>query len=131
VKCGRRAAGVELAVAMDSLARRQGLDLDASLPELLNRLWVGTHLPVRARTYDKALRQLVDDLTEVGKNESVPIGPPPIGEHTLGEDDHVTRKLLTFNDEMTESVSLDPRQRLTSRSPLPVWSLPRWEDEKT
>lgn len=118
MKCGRRAVGVELAVAMDSLARRQDLDLDTSLPELLNRLRIGTHLPVRARAYNQALRQLVDDLREVGKDESVPIGPPLIGEHTLGQDDHVTRLLLTVDDEMTESVSLNPPHRLTSGSSL-------------
>jgi hypothetical protein len=111
VKCGRRAAGVELAVTIDSLARRQGLDLDTPLPKLLNRLRVGTHLPVSARAYNQALRQLVDDLPKVGKDESVPIGPPPIGEHTFGQDDHVTRLLLAVDNEMTESVSLNPLHR--------------------
>jgi diadenosine tetraphosphatase ApaH/serine/threonine PP2A family protein phosphatase len=114
MKCGRRAAGVELAVAMDSLARRQSLDLDTPLPELLNRLRVGTHLPVRARAYNEPLRQLIDDLAEVGEDESVPIGPPPIGKHAVRQDDHVTRLFLTVDEETTEVVALDPRHRLTS-----------------
>jgi hypothetical protein len=116
---------------MDSLARRQGLDLDTPLPEQLNRLRVGTHLPVRPRAYDQPLRQLVEDLPEVGKDESVPVGPPPVGEHTLGQDDDVTRLLLTVDDEMTESVSLDPR---STHLPIiaPVWSLPRlWDGNLT
>jgi hypothetical protein len=111
MKCGRRAAGVKFAVAMDSLARRQGLDLHTPPPELLNRPRVGTHLPVRARAYYQALRQLVDDLPEVGDDESVPIGPPPIGEHTVGEHNQVARLMLTVDEEMAETVTLDPRKR--------------------
>src|SRR5439155_6616505 len=119
VQCGRRAARVELAVATDSLVRRQGLDLDAPLPELLERLRVGTHLPVGAHAHDQPLRQLLEDVAEIGEHESVPIRPPPVEEHTLGEHDHVTRLLLTVDDQVTEAVSLDPRHRLTSRSSLP------------
>src|SRR5437763_443246 len=118
VQCGRRSARVELAVATDSLVRRQGLDLDAPLPQLLERLRVGAHLPVRARAHDQALRQLLDNVPEIGKHQSVPISPPPVGEHALGEHDHVARLLLTVDDKVTESVSLDPRHRLTSRSSL-------------
>src|SRR6266545_3325567 len=126
---GRRAARVELAVATDSLIRRQGLDLDAPLPQLLDCLRVGTHLPVRARPHDQALRQLVDDVFEVGKDESVSIRPPPVGEHALGEDDHVTRLLLTVDDEVSEAVSLDPRHRLTSRSLLRASPCRTWKTE--
>src|SRR5206468_10085895 len=118
VQCGRRAARVELAVATDSLVRRQGLDLDAPLPQLLDCLQVGTHLPVRTHAHDEPLRQLLEDVAEIGKHQSVPISPPPVGEHTLGEHDHVARLLLTVDDEVAESVSLDPRHRLTSRSSL-------------
>jgi hypothetical protein len=114
MKCGRRPAVVELAVAMDSLARRQSLDLDTPLPELLNRLRVGPHLSIRARAHNEALRQLIDDLAEVGKDEAVPIGPPPIGKNALGQDDYVTRLFLTVDEETTEVVALDPRHRLTS-----------------
>src|SRR5437773_7537038 len=129
VKRGRRAARVELAVATDGLVRRQRLDLDAPLPQLLERLRVGTHLPVGARAYDQPLRQLVDDVAEIGKHQSVPIRPPPVGEQTLGEDDHVARLLLTLDDEVTESVSLDPRHRLTSRSSLRSSPCRAWKME--
>src|SRR5205823_3297054 len=129
VQCGRRAARVELAVATDGLVRRQGLDLDAPLPELLERFRVGTHLPVRARAHDQPLRQLLDDVSEIGKYQSVPISPPPVGEHTLGEHDHVARLLLTVDDEVTESVSLDPRHRLTSRSSLRSSPCRAWKME--
>src|SRR6266540_2273082 len=118
MECGRRAARVELAVATHSLVRRQGLDLDAPPPQLLDCLQVGTHLPVRAHAHDQPLRQLLDDVAEIGKHQSVPISPPPVGDYTLGEHDHVARLLLTVDDEVTESVSLDPRHRLTSRSSL-------------
>src|SRR6266480_1999735 len=78
---GLRSAGarVELAVATDSLVRRQSLDLDAPLPQLLERLRVGTHLPERAHAHDQALRQLLEDVAEVGKDQSVPISAPPVG----------------------------------------------------
>jgi hypothetical protein len=114
VKCGRRAAGVELAVAAYGLVRRQCLDLDAALPQPLERLRVGTHLRVRARAYNQPLRQLIDDVLQVGKDESVPIGSPPVGEHAVWEDDHVTDLLLAVDDEVTEAVVLDSRHRLTS-----------------
>src|SRR5215210_3971738 len=118
MECGRRAARVELAVATDSLVRRQGLDLDAPLPQLLDCLRVRTHPPVGAHAHDQALRQLLDDVAEIGKDEPVPIRPPPVGEHTVGEHDHVARLLLTVDDEVTESVSLESWHRFTSRSSL-------------
>src|SRR6266487_5003813 len=129
VKGGRRAARVELAVATDSLVRRQRLDLDAPLPQLLDCLRVGTHLPVRTHAHDEPLRQLLEDVAEIGKHQSVPIRPPPVGEHTLGEHDHVARLLLTVDDEVTESVSLDPRHRLTSRSSLRSSPCRAWKIE--
>src|SRR5215211_7284229 len=129
MECGGRAARVELAVATDGLVRRQGLDLDAPLPQLLECLRVGTHLPVGARAHDQALRQLLDHILEIGKHESVPISPPPVGEHTLGEHDHVARLLLTVDDEVTESVSLDPRHRITSRSSLRSSPCRAWKTE--
>src|SRR5206468_2696105 len=129
VQCGRRAARVELAVATDSLVRRQGLDLDAPLPQLLDCLRVGTHLPVRAHAHNQALRQLLDNIAEIGKHQAVPFRPPPVGEDTLGEHDHVTRLLLTVDDEVTESVSLDPRHRLTSRPSLPSSPCRAWKME--
>src|SRR6266496_327239 len=129
MECGRRAARVELAVATDGLVRRQGLDLDAPLPQLLERLRVGTHLPVGSRADDQPLRQLLDDVAEIGKHQSVPISPPPVAEHALGEHDHVPRLLLTVDDEVTESVSLDPRHRLTSRSSLRSSPCRVWEME--
>ncbi len=129
MECGRRAARVELAVATDSLVRRQGLDLDAPPPQLLDCLRVGTHLPVGARAHDQPLRQLLDHVAEIGKHQSVPIRPPPVGEHTLGEHDHVARLLLAVNDEVTELVSLDPRHRLTSRSSLRSSPCRAWKME--
>src|SRR6266511_3656429 len=129
VQCGRRAARVELAVATHSLVRRQRLDLDAPPPQLLDCLRVGTHLPVRAHAHDQPLRQLLDDVAEIGKDQSVPIRPPPVGEHTLGEDDHVARLLLIVDDEVTEAVSLDRRHRLTSRSSLRSSPCRAWKME--
>ena len=127
MKCSRRAARVELAVAADGLVRRQGLDLDTAPPELSKRLRVGTQLPVRAGADDQPLRQLIDDVLEVGKNESVPLRPPPIGEHAIGQNDQVTRLRLTIDDDVPEAVALDARRRLTSDrfvlSPAPVGRL--------
>jgi hypothetical protein len=116
VERGRRAARIELAVAADGLVRRQGLHLDAALAELVERLRLRTHLPVRARADDKPFRQLLEYVVQVGEDESVPIRAPPIGEYALGEDDHVTRLLVAVDDEITEAVSRDPRDRVTSRS---------------
>src|SRR5438093_9927224 len=129
VQCGRPAARVELAVATDGLVRRQGFDLEAPLPQLLDCLRFGTHLPVGAHAHDQPLRQLLDDVAEIGKDQSVPISPPPVGEHTLGEHDHVARLLLTVDDDVTESVSLDPRHRLTSRSSLRSSPCRAWKME--
>jgi hypothetical protein len=65
------------AVAADSLARRQRLDLDAPLPEPLDRLRAGLHLRVRARAHDQVLGQLVNDVIEIDEDETVPVRAPP------------------------------------------------------
>jgi hypothetical protein len=69
----RRPTRVELAVAADSLARRQRLDLDPPLPKPPYRLRVGLHLRVRARAYDQVLGQLVNNVIEIGEDETVPV----------------------------------------------------------
>ena len=43
----------------------------------------------------------------------MPIRTPPVGEHAVGENDHVAGLLLTVDDDMTEAVALDPWRRLT------------------
>ena len=58
-------AGIEPAEALDRVGRRQTLDLDVSLAELLESPWVGLHPPVGARADDQALRQLVK---QIGKS---------------------------------------------------------------
>src|SRR6266542_4590290 len=109
MKRRRRPTRVELAVAADRLARRQRLDLDASLPEPLDRLRVGLHLRVRSRAHDQVLGQLVNDVIEIGEDETVPVRAPPVGHHTVGENDQISRLLLAVDDEMTEAVSLESR----------------------
>jgi hypothetical protein len=43
----------------------------------------------------------------------MPIRTPPVGEHAVGENDHVAGLLLTVDDDTTEAVALDPWRRLT------------------
>ncbi len=60
MKRSRGATRIEAGVAADGLGRRQRLDLDPPLPQLLERLALGPESAFRARTQDQALRQLVD-----------------------------------------------------------------------
>jgi putative phosphoribosyl transferase len=113
---GRRAARVELAVAVDSLAGRKRRDLDTPLPQLLEHLGLGPHMPVRARTDEQVPRQLLEHVVEVGEDEPMPVRAPPVRDDSLREDDDVPRLLFTVDDDQTEAVSLDPRQSITPRS---------------
>ena len=60
MKRSGRSTRIELPITTHSLGRRQRLDLDTALPQLVERLRVGTQLPVRAGAHDQALRQVID-----------------------------------------------------------------------
>ncbi len=123
MKRGSRQARIELAIAAHSLFRWQCLDLHTSLPELLERLGVRMHLPVSTCAHEQPLRKFVDHLLEIGENEPVPIGAPPVTDDTFWQDDHVPGLLLAIDDDAAEAVSIDPRRSPHLR--LPIFAAPR------
>jgi hypothetical protein len=58
----RSTAGIELAVTANRVRRRQGLNFDTCVSQLLNSLGIGTHPPVRAGTHDQVLGELFADV---------------------------------------------------------------------
>ena len=111
MKRSGRSTRIELPITTHSLGRRQRLDLDTALPQLVERLRVGTQLPVRTGAHEQALGQLAEDIVEVGKNEAVPFCAPPVGEDAVGKDDHVTRLLRAVDADAAEAVVVDPVHR--------------------
>jgi hypothetical protein len=109
---GGRPTRVELAVATNGLISWQRLHLDTPLSELVERLRIWAHLRIRARAHDQTLRQLLEDVVEIVKNETMSICAPPVGDNATGENDHIASLLLAVDDEMAEPVSLDPRHSL-------------------
>ncbi len=73
MKRSGRSRRIEFPITTHSLGRRHRLDLDTALPQLVERLRVGTQLPVRTGAHEQALGQLAEDIVEVGKNEPVPL----------------------------------------------------------
>jgi hypothetical protein len=65
VECRCRSARIELAVTANGVRSRQGLDLDTFALELIERLRIGAHLPVRAGTHDQMLWKVLTDVLEV------------------------------------------------------------------
>lgn len=106
----RRAARVELAVTANGLVGGQCLDFYAAVPQLLERLGLGPHLLVRARTDEQMRRQLLEHAFEVGEDEPVPVRAPPVRDDTVRQDDDIACLLFAVDDDMAEAVSLDPRQ---------------------
>ena len=111
-----RPARIELGVAPHRFLRRQRLDLDAALLQLVEHLRVGTELAVRPRPDDHVRRELLEHLIQVCEYETVALGSPLVREHALGQDDHVLRLLLTVHGDAAEAIPLDTRQQWTLAS---------------
>jgi hypothetical protein len=109
MKGGGRMGRVEFAIALDSLVRRQRLDLHAPFPQLLERPGFGSHLRVGTGTHQQALGQLLEHVSEVGEDEDVPICTPPVRDEPAGQQDHVSCLLFAVNNDATEAVFVDRR----------------------
>ena len=106
----RRCAGrVELREQPNSLARGDRVDLDAALPERLERSRIGLQAPVGACADHQSLGKLSEDVLEILEDEGVAVTTPPAANDPVGQDDQVSPMLLAVDEHPPELVSLDPR----------------------
>jgi hypothetical protein len=95
---------VELAIPAHGLGGPHRFDLDTTGGKCLEHRLGWAQAPVVTAAEHQAFRQLVDYLVEVFEREGVPLAPPPVRNHSIGEDDEVAGVLLAVNGDPTEAV---------------------------
>ena len=59
-------------------------------PKLLDRVGIGLHPAGGTGPHDQVSGKLVQDLAEVVDHQHVPLLPPPVPHHPVGQDDEVS-----------------------------------------
>ena len=99
MKGGRSACRVELTEPAHGLAGGQRLHGHTSLLQLLDRVGIGPHPAVGARTHDQVRRELVQHVGEVVEYQRVTLLAPPVPHHPVGQDDEGPGLLASVDDD--------------------------------